>query len=237
MSDWAAKRFWKDTSVVEVGDGWTVHLDTRCVRTPAKAALTLPTRPMAEAIAAEWAAQDGLINPLTMPVTRAANAAIDKVAPQRAEVAAMIAAYGETDLLSHRAEGPAELVARQATAWDPLLDWAAQMFGARLGVGAGIMPLDHPPEALRRLADAVATYDPFELTALHDLVSLTGSLIIGLATLHGVQPSEALWQAGRIDEDWQIEQWGRDDLADAEAAIRRTGFLQAIAFFHLTQRY
>jgi len=236
MSDWAAKRFWKAALVVVVEDGWTIHLDDRPVRTPAKATLILPTEAMAHGVAAEWDAQDGLIQPLSMPLTRAANAAIDKVTPQRAEVAAMIAGYGATDLLSHRAEEPMELIARQAEAWDPLLDWAADTYDARLMVGTGIMPLDHPPEALERLAGEVAAYDPFRLTALHDLVSLSGSLIIGLATIHKVQPPEALWVASRIDEEWQIEQWGRDDQADSDAELKRAGFMQAFALWDLTLR-
>ena len=175
-------------------------------------------------------------NVFTPDEIAAANAAIDKVTPQRAEVAAMIAGYGATDLLSHRAEEPMELIARQAEAWDPLLDWAADTYDARLMVGTGIMPLDHPPEALERLAGEVAAYDPFRLTALHDLVSLSGSLIIGLATIHKVQPPEALWVASRIDEEWQIEQWGRDDQADSDAELKRAGFMQAFALWDLTLR-
>ena len=117
MSEWAAKRFWKEAGVSETDQGFGVHLDGRRVRTPAKAELIVPTHAMAQAIATEWDAQDSKIVPDTMPVTRAANAAIDKVAHQHAEVARMIADYGDSDLLCYRAESPAELAARQAEAW------------------------------------------------------------------------------------------------------------------------
>lgn len=233
MSDWAAKRFWTDVSVVDAGGGWGVRLDTRPVRTPAKTPLILPTRAMAEAVAAEWAAQDGAIRPMTMPCTRSANAALDKVALQRDEVAQMLADYGATDLLCHRAEGPMELVARQAAAWDPILAWAESDLGLRLVTTKGVMPVDQPPETLSRLLALFRAADDFQLAALHDLVGISGSAILGLAAARGAWPAEAVWQACRIDEDWQIEQWGRDDEAEAEAAHRRAAFLHAHRFNQL----
>jgi chaperone required for assembly of F1-ATPase len=235
MADWVAKRFWKGTGVGAAEDGFTVLLDGRPVRTPAKRALVLPTRAMAEAVAGEWDAQEREIAPLKMPVTRAANAAIDKVGPQKAEVAAMIAAYAESDLLCHRAESPMELVARQAEAWDPLLDWARAALGAPLEPTRGVMPRPQPPESLSRLSACVAALDAFELTALHDLVALSGSLVIGLAAMEDVAPVEALWQISRLDETWQQEQWGVDGEAAEVAAVRRRDFLRARRFLDLVR--
>lgn len=231
---WKAKRFWTEVSVTEADGGYAVHLDARRVMTPGKLPLTLPTRPMAEAIAQEWAAQEGEIQPLTMPVTRAANSAIERVTPQRAEVAAMLAAYAETDLTCHRAETPEALAQRQAAAWDPLLDWAADRFGARLFATAGILPVDQPPASLAALKAHVEGLDAFHLTAFHDLVTISGSLIIGLAVAHDHLEPEAAWSLSRIDEDWQIEQWGSDDEAEAAAAVKRADFLQAKSFWALS---
>jgi chaperone required for assembly of F1-ATPase len=231
---WTAKRFWTDVSISEAEGGFAVHLDARRVMTPGKLPLTLPTRPMAEAVAAEWAAQEGEIQPLTMPVTRAANSAIERVTPQRAEVAAMLAAYAETDLTCHRAETPEALAQRQAAAWDPLLDWTAQQFGARLFATAGILPIDQPHQSLDRLAAHVAELDAFCLTALHDLVALSGSLVIGLAVAQDHLDPETGWALSRIDEEWQIEQWGRDDEAEATAALKRQDFLRAKIFWRLS---
>lgn len=235
---WKAKRFWKTVSVTEAeGEpGYAVHLDTRRVMTPGKRPLTLPTRPMAEAVAAEWAAQEDEIRPLTMPVTRAANSAIERVAPNHAEVAAMLAAYAETDLTCHRAETPEALAERQAAAWDPLLDWLADTRGARLFPTAGILPVDQPPRSLATLSSHVAAFDAFRLTALHDLVTLSGSLVIGLAVAHGRLDPDAAWAASRIDEDWQIEQWGRDAEAEAAAAVKLRDFQRARAFWDLAGR-
>lgn len=234
MAEWAQRRFWRAASVEAMEGGrYRVLLDGRAVTTPARAALALPTRAMAEAIAAEWDAQEREVRPLTMPVTRAANAAIDRVRAQRGEVAALIAAYGESDLLCHRAEGPAELVARQAGAWDPLLDWARDALGAPLVATRGVIPCAQPPESLARLRAQVAALDPFALTALHDLVGLSGSLVIGLAAAEGVEDAERLWQASRIDETWQEEQWGVDAEAAEVAAGRRRAFLQARRFLDL----
>ena len=231
MSGWARKRFWKEVAIGAEGAGFAVLLDGRPLRTPAKTPLILPSRALAELVAAEWAAQGETLDPESMPATRAANAAIDKVTPQFAEVAAMLAAYGETDLLCYRAEAPAELVAEQARAWDPLLDWAARRYGVRLAVTAGIMPAAQPPETLARLADEVARLTPFQLTGFHDLVALSGSLIVALAVIEGQGTPEALWTLSRIDEDWQARQWGTDDEALAQAEVRRAAFVQAAKFF------
>ena len=211
MSEWAAKRFWKSAEVVQVNDGFTVQLDGRGIKTPARAPLVVPTLAVAELIAAEWQAQGEKIAPETMPATRAANAAIDKVRGQFDEVAGLVAAYGETDLLCYRARFPAELRARQDAAWDPLLNWSADRFGLRWVVTEGVMPQPQPPETLARLNAQVACFSPFELTAFHDLVALSGSLVIGLAVTGGQGTPEALWQLSRIDEDWQAEQWGDEE--------------------------
>ena len=235
MSDWKPKRFWKAATATPVDGGYTVLLDDRPVRTPAKAALTLPTIAMAEAIAAEWDAQDEQLDPGTMPVTRGANAAIDKVRVQRAEVVALLAEYGDSDLLCYRAAGPDALIAKQAEGWDPMLDWAAQALDAPLSVGEGVMHVTQKPEALERLTAQVARFDDFELAAVHDLISISGSLILALAvTKEALSPADA-WLLSRIDEHWQISQWGEDEEAAAMEAVKRAAFLDAARFYQLSQ--
>lgn len=235
MSGWTAKRFWTSAEVAEMPGGFGVALDGRAVKTPAKAPLVVPTRAMAQAIAAEWDAQIDKINPATMPVTRGANAAIDKVRTQHAEVAALIADYGGTDLLCYRAEAPEDLIARQAAAWDGWLDWAATALGAQLRVTRGVIPVAQPPEATQALSARVAAMTEWQLAALHDLVSITGSLVLGLAVAEGrLDPAQA-WDLARIDEEWQIEQWGADDEASAQAALKRAALLQAARFWALAQ--
>ena len=235
MSNWAAKRFWKEATPVEEEGAFTVRLDGRPVKTPAKAALRLPTRALAEAVAADWDAQQDKVDPSIMPVTRSANAAIDKVTVQFDEVAEMIAAYGDSDLLCYRADSPAGLAARQAEAWDPLLDWAAARFGARLVSTTGVMHVAQPAPALAPLAAEVRAQDSFALTALHDLVGLSGSLVIGLAALENWEGPDALWARSRIDETWQEEQWGIDEEAAAQAAHKKAEFLHALRFFQLSR--
>ncbi len=233
MSEWAAKRFWKEAFVTDAETGHGIALDSRPVKTPAKAALVVPTRALAQAIAAEWNAVSERIDPRAMPMTRSANAAIDKVAHQHAEVADMLAAYGATDLLCHRATAPQELVLRQSEEWDPLLDWADSALNARLRQTPGVMPTKQDGAALARLRARVHAQDNFALTALHDLVALSGSLVIGLAALDGAYPPDILWQTSRLDEAWQAELWGADDEAEDMAAIKRAAFLHAHEFFCL----
>ncbi len=233
MADWAPKRFWTSAGILPAGGGFAVVLDGRPVTTPAKAPLVVPTSRLAAAIAAEWDAQGKLVDPRTMPVTRAANSAIDTVIPQRAEVQGMIAAYGQSDLLCYRAEAPAPLIARQAAAWDPLLAWAAGALDAPLRVTAGIVHVAQPPESLARLNARLAAFSDFELVALHDLVALSGSLVIGLAAASDIAPAAELWRLSRIDEEFQAELWGEDEEAAEVAALKRADFLRARTFLDL----
>jgi len=234
MSGWAAKRFWKETEIVETSDGFEVRLDGRSVRTPLKTLLVVPSRGFAERIAAEWDAQEETVAPATMPFTRAANAALDKVATQHAEVAAMLSAYGETDLLCYRATGPAALCDRQAAAWDPLLDWVARTHGAPLAVTSGVLPVAQEPESLARLARVVSGFTPFQLTGFHDLVAISGSLVLGLAVVDGRITSDVAFDASRIDETWQIEQWGEDEEEAERVAVKRADYLRAKEIFDLS---
>jgi len=234
MSEWKSRKFWTDVSVDKADDGWCVLLDGRPIRTPFKSALLLPTEPLARMVAEEWAAQDDDIRPDRMPATRMANSAIDKVGPQWDGVVDVVAAYGETDLLCYRAEGPRLLVERQAREWDPVLDWARTRFDAHLAVATGIIPVDQDPAALARLRAELDALDAFRLTAMHDLVSLTGSLVLGLAVAHDALAPDRAWDLSRIDEEWQIEQWGRDDEAEATAALKRQDFLRAKIFWRLS---
>lgn len=236
MSGWAKKRFWKAARVANDDGGFAIELDGRRVKTPAKVSLTVPTRAMADAIAAEWQAQEDEIDPRTMPVTRSANAAIDKVGQQHGEVAEMLAEYGGSDLLCYRATQPAELIARQAEKWDPMLAWAASTLGAELAPVSGVIHVAQPPEALARLRQQVHALTNFEMAAFHDLVSLSGSLILGFAAVHQVRPIEELWALSRVDEDWQEQQWGSDEEATEHAEIKRQAFLHADRFFRLSQK-
>lgn len=232
-NEWAPRRFWTAARVTAEAGGHAVLLDDRPLRTPARAALRLPTPALARAVAAEWEAQERRVRPETMPLTRAVNVAIDRVAPARAHVAAELARYGETDLICYRAAAPEALVAAQASAWDPLLGWAAEALGARLTPVQGVMFAPQPAPALAALHAAVDRFDPFELTALSELVALTGSLVIGLATAHQPNRAPDLWAAAHVDEAWQARQWGEDAEAAATLAARQGDFLQAVRLLEL----
>lgn len=235
MSEWKAKRFWKAASVVEVEGGFTIELDGRGVKTPAKQAMRVPTHAMASAIATEWDAQVDVINPNTMPVTKTANAAIDKVTVQHGEVAEMLAAYGDSDLLCYRAEAPEELIERQNKQWNPMLDWAAEKLNARLHPRTGVIHAPQASAAVEALSIRTHALDSYELAAFHDLVSLSGSLVLGFAAALGARPADELWTISRLDELWQEEQWGKDDDATALALIKRDAFLHAKRMFDLSQ--
>lgn len=235
MTGWAAKRFWTRAEAIATDAGYEVTLDGRPVRTPAKAPLVLPNAALAEAMAEEWNAQPELIDPRAMPVTRAANSAIDRVVPHRAEVVAMLCEYGGTDLLCYRAETPAELARRQAEGWDPMLDWARACLGAPLVAATGVMHVAQPDASLGALRGEVERHDAFELVGLHDLVTISGSLVLGLAASAGELPPERVWALSRIDESWQLEQWGEDAEAVAAAEAKRIQLLEAHRFLELAR--
>ncbi|MCW3798155.1 ATPase [Sphingomonas sp. BN140010] len=227
------KRFWKDAAPVGDGGGWRVELDGRPLRTPARALLLVPTERLAEQIAEEWRTSPEQVDPRAMPLTGLGNAALDRVAADKDAFAASLARYGESDLLTYRADSPAALVERQAAAWDPLLQWARRRFDVDFVVTSGVSFVPQAPNTVARLAHAVAALDPFRLAALSPLVTISGSLVAALAVLEGEVPPEEAWSAASVDEAWQLEKWGSD--AEAEQALenRRQDFLAAARFLSL----
>lgn len=227
------KRFWKQVSTIPAEGGHDIHLDGKPVRTPGRVALTLPTPALAEAVAEEWRNVGETIDPRAMPLTGLANAAIDRIAPDPAAFAAGLAKYGESDLLCYRADHPLELQLHQQAAWDPLLNWARMRYGIDPITTTGVMHRPQTPETIASLADAVAARSPFELAALSPLVTVTGSLIAALALLEGFAALEDIWSAANLDEDWQAEHWGEDDLARKARAARHADFDAGARFLSL----
>ncbi len=217
------------------GDGFAVTLDGRVARTPGGRPLILPTADLAAALAAEWDAQGETIDRAAMPLNALAAAALDRLAHDRETIARAVARYGETDLVCHRAERPAALVARQAAAWDPLLDWLASELGARLSVATGVLPIAQPPEALAALAARIEAFDDFALAALHAMTTACGSLVIALALAAGRIDPQAAFAASRVDEDFQIESWGEDAEARARAERIAADLAAAARFLALSR--
>lgn len=210
------KRFYERATI---GEGGAVLLDGKQVFTPARKPLAAPSRALAEAIAAEWNAQKDKIDPRGMPLTRLANAAIDAVAARGAEVAAEIEHYLGSDLLFYRAAAPEGLAARHAHHWDPVLAWARDNYGARFVLAQGVVHVAQPKEAVAAMRAQIPT-DPWPLAALSSITVLTGSALIALALAEGALDVEAAWAAAHVDEDWQMSQWGHDDLALAHRDYR-----------------
>jgi chaperone required for assembly of F1-ATPase len=215
------RRFYERSSAVSGPEGHAVRLDDKPVRTPARRLLAAPTLELAQAMAAEWDAQHDKIDPAHMPLTRLANAIIDGVVDAPAPVKAEIEKYLASDLLFYRAAAPQELRERQARLWDPILRWAKDSLGADFKTGEGVVHITQPPAALKA-ASAALPDDAWRLGALHVITTLTGSALIALAVLRGELTVDAAWQAAHADEDWNMEQWGRD-----EAALERRAFRYA----------
>ncbi len=226
-------RFYKQATVAPVEAGFAVLLDGKLVRTPAKRPLVAPHEGLAQAIAAEWAAQEEFLNPLTMPLTKLGNSAIDGVASQMAEVVQDVAKYAESDLICYRAGEPEGLVAAQSEAWDPFLRFAREELGARLILFEGVVFRPQPAEALEAVARAIGAFvgegqgAPFRLAALHTMTTLTGSCVVSLSVAQRKTEAEAAFSATHVDEDYQMRLWGADEEALARRAGRRREMLSA----------
>lgn len=229
------KRFYGKAGLREADGGFRLTLDDRPAGTPARKPLTLPTRALAERIAAEWNAQGETIDPARMPLTRLVNSTIDGVADRRDEVAADLCDYAGTDLVSYRASDPPRLVEAQAEAWDPIIDWAYDKLGARLILSEGVMHVGQPDTAISALQAAVNRIsNPFRLAALHTMTTLTGSLLIALAVLQGRLTSDEAWAAAHVDETFQADVWGADAEAQARLDARKREFEAAAQLAALT---
>jgi len=215
------KRFYKETAVDAGDEGFRVLLDGKPMRTPAKAVLVVPTRALAEAIAGEWRGvpEKAEIKVAHLPLTRLAATGLDRVPAQRERVIDDTAKYAGSDLLCYRATDPSSLVQRQRETWQPLLDWAAERYGARLTVADGMAFMTQPAEALAKLRAAVAAHGDLALSSLYNLAHIAGSLIIALALAEGRLTAEEAFAAAQLDELYQVERWGDDPIA----LERRTG--------------
>jgi chaperone required for assembly of F1-ATPase len=226
------RRFYKKVSVAE---DFRILLDGKPIKTPLRATLALPTRALAEAIAEEWRGQGDKIVRETMPLTKLANTAIDRVAGQKEHVVGQTLAYAN-DLLCYRAEGPADLVTRQNEGWNPLLAWAAERHGARLLTRAGVIHIAQPEEAVAALRGALAEHDPFVLTALHAAAALCGSLVLALALADGRLDATEAFALSHLDERYQAEKWGADGEAEKRARAMAAELDAAARFMRCAQR-
>ena len=236
-------RFYRDVAVAESrpagtesAPGYSILLDGKTAMTPSRAALLLPTQALAEAIAEEWRAQGEKIHPATMLLTRLANTAIDRTANNRLEAETQILAFAKSDLVCYRAETPAELVARQREAWDPLLEWLMHDYGARLRTSTGIVFVEQPPEAMRALEDALARRGAFELTGLLSAATLCGSAVLAFALADRQLTAEAASAASQIDAIFQSERWGKDREAEEKSLSKQSELIGITRFMHLLKR-
>jgi chaperone required for assembly of F1-ATPase len=213
----AAKRFWKETDVTETDDGWMIMLDGRAVKTPAGRPVALSSQRLAEAVGAEWKAQEENIIPATMPHFRYVVTAIDRVTPQRGDIINQLVGFSGNDLICYRDPDQLELASEQSMGWNPLLEWAESQHGIKLCIGAGVMPVKQDAETLLTAENWLSDKDDFRLAGLYNLISLSGSFVIGMAIEQGRLAVEPGFDLAFLDELWQTRKWGDD----AEAEDRR----------------
>jgi chaperone required for assembly of F1-ATPase len=221
------KRFYKEAGIAEAEGGFAITLDGKPIRTPSSRHVVIPSRALADAVAAEWAAQGETIDPVTMPLTRIANSVVEGVVDRVQLVTEDLAKYFESDLLFYRAGHPEGLVAREAAHWDPVLFWAADTLGAHFILSEGVMHVKQPDEAVQAARSALPG-DAWPVAALHVVTTLTGSALLALALAHGARDADQIWAAAHVDEDWNAEKWGVDEEATARRAARLKDFQAAV---------
>lgn len=228
------KRFYKEAAVEERDGRHALTLDGRGARTPGRQPLAVASRPLAEAMAAEWAGQGVEIDPSTMPITRIVNSALDGVAPRMAEVVEDLVRYAGSDLVYYRTSEPERLARAQNAAWDPILAWARERHGARFTLAEGIMHVAQPEEAVAAIRSALEEIrSPEALAALHVMTSLSGSVLIALAHVAGALGAEEAWAAAHVDELYQESIWGEDYEAFERRKRRQADFLAASTVYRL----
>lgn len=226
------KRFY--TAAAATPDGG-IALDGKPVKTPGKQPLRVPAPSLAAAIAAEWEAQRGTIEPETMILTKLANTALDRVAPERARIIDEMVEYAGSDLVCYRADRPPRLAALQASAWDPVLSWAHTALDAGFTTVIGVVHESQQPTALEAIRRHLAAQDDFRLTALHNIMTLTGSCLLAAMTGAGAISGDEAWAAVHVDEDYQIAEWGTDEEALKRRAARQAEFAQCLRFLTLLE--
>jgi len=227
------KRFYKEVTTGVCDSGHEIRLDDRVVKTPLKRDFAVPSREMAQAIAFEWEAQQTHINPATMIVTRLANTAVDRVHDDEARIVGELTDFAASDLVCYRAGSPDPLVKRQALHWDPVLEWVKAAHGVQFICIEGIVHHAQPDSALAAISKVLMDEDNFHLTAIHNMTTLTGSTLIAMMAAQGALSGDEAWAAAHADEDWQIEQWGSDDEAEARRAVRKLDFDATVRFLQM----
>lgn len=218
------KRFYKTVAVTAGNDGFAISLDGKPIHTPARSELAVASRALADEIAVEWDTQGERVDPATMPMTRRANTALDRVRGREAEIVEEVVDYAASDLLCYRAERPEGLVTQQQLHWDPVLAWTKDALAAPFSIGTGITHVAQDENSLARIREALSVHDFYALTPLHTMTTLTGSALLALALAEGRLDPDAVWQAAHVDEDWQVSQWGEDAEAKARRTLRRAEF-------------
>lgn len=218
------KRFWKQASIAPAEGGHAVQLDGKGVKTPAGRKLVLPTRALAEVVAAEWDAQETEVRPHTMPMTQLASTALDRVGPEREAILQQLMGYAGTDLLCYRADFPPDLAERQARQWQPLLDWAREALAAEMTATAGVIAIEQKPAALAALKARLDAADTWTLTVIQAAAAAAGSLILALALADRRLNAAETYELSQLEETYQIEKWGED----SEATERRANLKRDI---------
>jgi chaperone required for assembly of F1-ATPase len=229
------KRFYETVTVEELADasGFAIALEGRQIKTPAKALMIAPTRLLADGLAEEWQGQRDKIEPKKMPLNQLLNTAIDRVTAERDNIIDELVRYGGSDMLCYRAGHPDDLVVRQAKAWDPYLDWLRDDLGVSMEVTTGIIHVEQPAGGLRKLYDHISDYNIYTLTTLHAITTGLGSLTMGLAFINAHKDFGKIWTDARVDEAYQVEQWGQDEEAEKATVMLHSELLNAVRFHEL----
>lgn len=227
------KRFYKQAAAHRIEGGWQVMLDGRAIRTARGAPQVVPNMALAQALAAEWDEQPETIDPAGLIFRDLTDFAIDLVAADREGTIGRLLEYGETDTLCYRADPEDALFAHQQKEWEPLLRSIEARHALRFCRISGVIHTSQPRETMARLRRSLHGFDHFALAALQSAAALAASLCIALETARDDCDPQELWRLASLEEEWQAQLWGRDEMAEKRNAQRRRAFVKACDYMRL----
>lgn len=235
MLRWEKRRTWKKVLVRSAESGFQIFLDEKPIETPNKNLIVVPTKKLADALAKEWKTQKKVVGFKKMVFNKLVNSSIDQVTVSRTSIIEILIEYGDTDLLCYRAEDPPDLCLLQETQWGPVLNWLEKTFSINLKVYSGVIYEPQEEQQLQQLKNILQVYSDFEIAALHELVTISGSLIIGLAVKNKALTLQEAWNRAILDESWQMQKWGKDQESLDRLNLRRKEFNAAYDFLKLLE--
>ena len=230
---WKKKKFWTTIKLKKKETEFGILLDDNLLKTPHNKDCIISNITIAKDLMKEWSSIEDDINFHNMPITQICFASLDRERKEKIILLNKLIEYGMTDLLFYRDNLGTELEKVQSKKWDKLLDWTQNEFGLNFKIVNGIMPVKQPAENYNIFFKELDKLDCFSLTAISEIITLSGSLILGLLLLKKKIMSNEAWSLSKVDEEWQRSKWGSLPEQVEDDAYKKKFFFIACKFINI----